>query len=115
MPTDKPKNVISISDLEYEANPDPVKVPLKDGKFITFPDVFDMPIEDAEGFFRDLYKGQQSNQLTPALKRWLSEDDYKALVGQFPTFRALSPVIERVMARYEESWGSPGEGPASES
>src|SRR5699024_5730915 len=52
---DKPKNVISVADLDdISENPAPIKVPLKGGGFITFPDVFDMPIEDAETFFREV-------------------------------------------------------------
>lgn len=115
MANDKPKNIVSVSDLDFEANPDPVRVPLKGGKFVTFPDVYDMPIEEAEQFFEDVARGQQTGRITPSLKRWLSPDDYAALVEAFPTLRSLMPVVERVMAAYEKSWGAPGEGDASTS
>lgn len=114
MATDKPKNVISVSDLEdIEENPDPIRVPLKGGKFITFPDVYDMPIEDAEAFFREVNRGMNSGILTGALRKWLSEEDVAALLEAFPTYRRLNPVIQRVMAKYEAQWGTEGEGSAS--
>lgn len=116
MAGDKPKNIVSISDLDdIEANPDPVKIPLKSGKFVTFPDVWDMPLEDAEAFFAQFYRAQETNQFSSVLKMWLSEDDYEAFMGQFGTLRKLGPVIERVMNAYEKSWGTPGEGDDSES
>lgn len=116
MANDKPRNVISVSDLEdIEANPDPVRVPLKGGKFVTFPDVYDMPLEDAEEFFDELARGQAENNLSRPLKRWLSEKDYAALLAQYGTIRKLQPVVERVMAAYEKSWGTVGEGNDSES
>lgn len=114
MATDKPKNVISVSDLDdIEENPDPVRIALKGGKQITFPDVFDMPIQDAEAFFRDLSSGMANAVLTPALRRWLSEEDYEALIEAFPTYRKLNPVVNRVMSKYEAQWGTEGEGVAS--
>lgn len=115
MASDKPTNIISVSDLDTETNQDPVRVPLKGGKFVTFPDVYDMPLEEAEDFFRALALAEQTAVFTPVLKRWLSDDDYKALVEAYPTLRKLQPVIERVMAVYEKSWGPVGEGNASES
>jgi len=114
MAGDKPKNVISVADLDdVSENPDPIKIALKGGKTITFPDVYDMPLEEAESFFREVGKGLNSGILTPALKRWLSVDDYTALVDAFPTYRRLNPVIRRVMDKYERQWGTEGEGPAS--
>ncbi|WP_152203635.1 hypothetical protein [Georgenia thermotolerans] len=113
MANDKPKNVISVSDLDSEVNHDPVRVPLKSGKFVTFPDIYDAPVEEAEAFFQEIAHGQATGKITPALRKWLSPEDYDALLEQFPTLRALTPVIERVMAAYEKSWGTPGEERAS--
>jgi len=113
---DKPKNIISVADLDDIAeNPDPITIALKDGTKITFPDVYDMPLEEAEDFFRELTRGMNTGIMTPALKKWLPEEDYKALIKAFPTVRRLGPVIERVMAKYEAQWGSEGEGRASTS
>ena len=114
MANDKPKNVISVADLDdISENPDPIKVPLKGGGFITFPDVFDMPIEDAETFFREVNRGMSNGILTAALRKWLSEDDFDALVEAFPMYRKLNPVVQRVMQKYEAQWGTEGEGSAS--
>lgn len=114
MASDKPKNVISVSDLgDIEENPDPIKVPLKGGKFVTFPDVYDMPIEEAESFFLEVNRGMNSGILTAALRKWLSEEDFAALIEAFPTYRKLNPVIQRVMTKYEAQWGTEGEGGAS--
>lgn len=114
MAGDKPKNVISVSDLDdIEENPDPIKVPLKGGKFVTFPDVFDMPIEDAERFFAALNRGMADGMITSALRSWLSKGDMEALLEAYPTYRKLNPVIQRVMTKYEAQWGAEGEGDAS--
>lgn len=114
MATDKPKNVINVADLDDIAeNPDPVRVPVGDSKTVTFPDLFDLPIEQAEEFFAEMYRGMDRAILTPALKKWLSKDDYDALLKAYPTFRKLNPIIRRVMDKYEASWGAEGEGDAS--
>lgn len=114
MASDKPKNVISVSDLDdIEDNPHPVRVPLKGGKFVTFPDVLDMPLEETERFFMQINRALETNIMSPALKEWLSKDDYEALIGQYPTYRKLKPVIERVMSKYEAQWGDEGNGSAS--
>lgn len=114
MSTDKPKNVISVTDLDdIEENPDPVRIALKGGKFITFPDIFDMPIAEAEAFFYEMNRGMGNAIVTPTLQRWLAKDDYEALMSAYPTLRKLRPVIERVMAKYEAQWGTEGEGSAS--
>lgn len=54
-----------------------------------------------------------SGILTAALREWLSEEDFDALIEAFPTYRKLNPVIQRVMAKYEAQWGTEGEGGAS--
>src|SRR5690606_42001716 len=113
MAGDKPKNIISVADLDDIAeNPDPITIALKDGTKITFPDVYDMPLEEAEAFFRELTRGMNTGIMTPALKTWLSEEDYKALTKASPTVRRLGPVIERVMAEYEARCGTEAAGRA---
>ena len=116
MAGDKPKNIISVADLDDIAeNPDPITIALKDGTKITFPDVYDMPIAEAESFFQEVGRGMNSGVMTPALKKWLAEEDYKALIKAFPTVRRLGPVVQRVMQKYEAQWGAEGEGSASTS
>src|SRR5690625_2395933 len=116
MAGDKPKNIISVADLDDIAeNPDPITIALKDGTKITFPDVYDMPIEEAEDFFREVSRAQATGAMTTVLKKWLPADDVKALLKAFPTNRKINPVIQRVMSKYEAQWGSEGEGDASTS
>ena len=117
MAGDKLKNVVSVADLETEVaeNEDPITIALKSGKRITFPDVYDMPLAEAEAFFREVARAQGSGVFTPVLDKWLPKEDVKALTEAFPTYRRLNPVVQRVMQKYEAQWGSEGEGDASAS
>lgn len=110
---DKPIGNIKRVKVEAE-NTDPAQYPLSNGKLITFPDVYDLPLEEAEAFFDDLDNGRRTGKMSPALKRWLSEEDYKALTAEYPSPRKLGPVVSAVMAHYEGVWGDQGEDTASE-
>lgn len=111
---DKPIGNIKRVTVESE-NTDPAQYPLSNGKLITFPDVYDLPLEEAEQFFDEIESAQGSGKLSPALKRWLSPEDYKALVAEYPSPRKLGPVVSAVMDHYQGVWGKPGEDDASES
>jgi len=112
----KDRPIGNIKRVKVEAeNTDPAQYPLANGKLITFPDVYDLPLEDAEAFFDDLNNGQRTGKMSPALKRWLTDEDYKALIAEYPTPRKIGPVVNAVMSYYESVWGTPGEDTASES
>lgn len=110
---DKPLGNIKRVAVESE-NTDPAQYPLANGKLVTFPDVYDLPLEEAEAFFDDINDAQRSGKLSPALKRWLTPEDYKALTAEYPTPRKLGPVVSAVMSHYESVWGVQGEDTASE-
>jgi len=112
---DKPIGNIKRVDVGDEINPDPAMYPLKSGKLVVFPDVFDLPIEEAEHFLDQLAIAESNGKITPVLKKWLSEEDYKALLEEYPTIRKLRPVFNGVMNYYYSIWGNPGEEDASES
>ena len=112
---DKPLGNIKRVKIENETNQDPAQYPLANGRLVTFPDVYDMEIEEAESFFDQLNSARQSGKLTPVLKRWLEPEDYKALVAEYGTPRKLGPVVNAVMSYYEGVWGNEGEDTASES
>lgn len=109
---DKPMATIKTADLANEINQDPASVQLKNGKLVVFPDIFDWPTEQAEAF---LVKINNRSMLLPSLKEWLDKGDYEALTAEYKTLRQLGPLVERVMNYYQGTWGTPGEGPASES
>lgn len=109
---DKPLGNIKRVPVEA-VNTDPAQYPLSNGKLVTFPDVYDLPLEDAEAFFDDINAAQSTGKLSPALKRWLEPEDYAALISEYPTPRKLGPVVNAVMSYYESVWGNQGEGTAS--
>lgn len=112
---DKPLGNIKRVPVEDEINQDPALYPLKSGKLITFPDIFDMPTKQAEQFLRDMDTKARAGRVSEILEDWLSPADYKALDAEYPTLRKVKPVFEAVMAYYESIWGTAGEDNASES
>ena len=111
---DKPLGNIKRIKIENEVNPDPAQYPLKDGTLVEFPDIFDMPIEQAEEFLDKANHAQYTGKITPFLKEWLSQEHYQALVAECNTLRKIRPVFEAVMNYYQGIWGDQGEGNASE-
>lgn len=113
MAVDKPNIHLTLTELEAEVGkPEPFVLALRSGKRITFPDIFDMPVEEAETFLKDMDgAGTDMN----ALKKWLSADDFAKYKDAKITLRTHSALIERVQAYYEQTVGKPGEGNASES
>jgi len=112
---DKPLGNIKRVPVEAEVNQDPAMYPLKSGKLVTFPDIFDLPIEEAEDFLDQMNQAAREGKISPLLKKWLSEEDYEALSGEYPTLRKIKPVFYAVMNYYQGVWGDAGEGTASAS
>lgn len=115
MATPKSKNVLKVTDiLDLKENSEPVQVPVGDSKLVTFPDIFDWEMEEGERFLREMNRAANELNVVPFLKKWISEDDYEALKKRFPSYRKMAALVNRVMAKYEESWGTVGEDRASE-
>lgn len=114
--SDTPKNVINVNDLDLEGKgAEPIRVPAKGEGFITFPSPFDGDAEETEAMFQALYNGLNSGRVLPALKKWLTADDYTKFRKAYPTYRATMTVTNAVVERMEAQFGSPGESDASES
>jgi hypothetical protein len=115
--SDKPTNVLNVNDLDLEGKAEePIRVPLKGASgFVTFPSPFDRDAEDAEKFLASLYAGMSNGQVTPIVKEWLSDEDFKKFRKSYPSYRATLTIVSAVVERMEATWGTPGEGDASES
>lgn len=115
--SDKPKNVLNVNDLDLEGKEvEPVRVPLKGSNgFVTFSNPFEDDAEKAEAFLTNLYAGMQNGKVLPILQDWLSEDDYKKFRKAYPSYRATLTLVSAVVDKFESTFGTPGEGDASES
>ncbi|WP_284763383.1 hypothetical protein [Arthrobacter sp. efr-133-R2A-63] len=114
MANDKPNINLSLAALEAEvAKPEPFIVALKGGKRITFPDLYDLPADEAEAFFKD-FEGSGQNDFT-FLEKWLSKADFEAYKAAKIPLRVHGALIERVMNYYQQTVGKPGEDTASAS
>lgn len=111
---DKPLGNIKRVKIENEVNPDPAQYPLKSGKLVTFPDIFDLPTEEAENLLDEMNAAANNGKVSPFLKKWLSKEDYTALDAEYPTMRMVRPVFYAVMNYYQGTWGEEGEDGASE-
>ncbi|MFF1382769.1 hypothetical protein ACFVWT_04305 [Arthrobacter sp. NPDC058288] len=114
MAVDKPNINLTLAALEAEvAKPEPFVLALKGGKRITFPDLYDLPAVEAEAFFAK-FEGAGRTDFA-LLEEWLSKADYEAYVAARLPLRVHGALIERVMAYYQQTVGTPGEDTASES
>ncbi|UKA59157.1 hypothetical protein [Arthrobacter sp. FW306-2-2C-D06B] len=114
MANDKPNISLTLAALEAEvAKPEPFVLALKGGKRITFPDLYDMPAVEAKEFF-DQFEGADRTDFS-LLEQWLSKPDYEAYVEARLPLRVHAALVERVMAYYQQTVGTPGEGAASKS
>lgn len=68
---------------------------------ITFPDPYAMEVEDAEAFFAKCLDAERTGRVTPALKHWLSEEDYDALKQAHPTLKEMLAVFFAAQQHYE--------------
>ncbi|SDK79092.1 hypothetical protein [Arthrobacter sp. ok362] len=114
MAVDKPNVNLSLAALEAEANkPEPFVLALSGSKRITFPDLFDLPVDEAEEFFRDLDQPGKSD--FEFLAKWLSKADFDAYKAARVPLRVHKVLIQRVLAYYQQTVGNPGEDTASAS
>lgn len=115
--SDKPKNVLNVNDLDLEGKEvEPVRVPLKGTSgFVTFSNPFEDDAEVAEKFLTNLYAGMQNGQVIPIVKDWLSKEDYAKFRKAYPSYRATLTIVSAVVEKFEKTFGTPGEEPASES
>lgn len=114
MAVDKPNVNLSLAALEAEvAKPEPFVLALKGGKRITFPDLFDLPADEAEEFFKDFQQGAQND--FAFLEKWLTKADFEAYKAAKIPLRVHGALIERVMNYYQQTVGTPGEDTASAS
>jgi hypothetical protein len=110
MAADKPSINLSLASLEAEvAKPEPFVLALKGGKRVTFPDIFDMPADEAETFLDDIRSGGDFL----FLEKWLSKADFEAYRDAKIPLRVHMAVLQRVMDYYQQTVGTPGEGRAS--
>lgn len=112
MAADKPNVHLSLSKLKKEiTKPEVLRMSLSGSKIITWPDMFDIESEEAEELFDELNRDQANWSV---LRKWLSKPDADALKAEKLTVRELMTVVSAATSYYEQSYGKPGEGNASE-
>lgn len=113
MAVDKPNINLTFAQLEQEAaKPEPFVFALPGSKRITFPDIFDLPAEEAEDFFN---KFEKSKDDFSALGKWLPKADFEAYKAAKLPLRMHALLVQKVMDYYEKTVGLPGEDDASAS
>ena len=95
--------------LDFEA-PGPFVYGTKTGARVTFPDPSALEFEEADEFLRMIIN---SGSARDALRRWLSEEDYTALLADGLTWGQMTRLMEIVAKHYEVLLGTPGESPGS--
>jgi hypothetical protein len=112
MAKDTPNINLSLAALEAEVDtPEPFVFALKGGKRITFPDIFDMPLEEATQFLDEVKDIGDDLQ---ALEKWLSPEDFAKYKDAKLSLRIHRALVDRVTAYYEGSpLGDAGNGGAS--
>lgn len=115
MANDKPSVNLTLASLEAEiAAPEPFILALRGGKRITFPDLYGMPVDEAEEFFKDFNPNSGKNDLN-LLEKWLSAADFEAYKAAKIPLRVHGALLERVTNYYQQTVGKPGEDSASKS
>lgn len=114
MAVDKPNINLTLASLESEiSKPEPFVLALPGSKRITFPDLYDMPAEEALEFFKSLETVAKND--FEFLQKWLSKADFEAYRAAKVKLRVHAALIERVLDYYQQTVGTPGEGNASAS
>lgn len=103
---DKIKINDSLDSLDIEATREPYRLGLPGNKVVTFPDPLDMGFVEAEEFVRALTSGEMT--VAESFEKWLSKDDYKALVEANLTLRQVVALTEKVANYYKDVFGEPG-------
>lgn len=110
----KPSINRTLASLAAEvATPEPYVLALSGSRRITFPDLFDKPVEEATEFFRDLETTGQND--IKFLEKWLSPEDFATYKAEKIPLRLHAAVMDEVMGYYTSTLGTPGEGAASKS
>lgn len=110
--SDNPLESSTLARLGQTEKAEPYVYTCRNGKGkVTFPDPGEMDWIEAEEFMRVFAEEPDS----VALREWLSEADYKKILGEKWTLNEKLLVLKDAMAHYSEIFGTPGEGPASAS
>lgn len=111
---DKPNINLTLAALEAEVDqPEPFVLALTGSKRITFPDIFNMPADEAESFFADLENSNEKD--FTFLAKWLSKADFESYKAAKVPLRVHSALIQKVLSYYNPTMGDSGEGAASAS
>lgn len=112
--SDTPRVTASLAALEAEAkSPEPFILALPDSRRITFPDLYDIPVEESEEFLSQLKEHGQNDW--KFLQKWLSKEDFEAYKAAKVKLRVHAALMTQVLDYYQASFGKPGEGRASAS
>lgn len=107
---DKPIVNLTFSKLDKEEIPQPFVYVTKANHRVVFPDIFDMEADEGSQFLSEV---ERSSDDDAVLKKWLSDEDYKAYKADKLTLRQRMRLMETVMNFYQSSLGTPGEEKAS--
>lgn len=111
MAVDKPKVNLTFAQLEAEAAaPEPYVFVLPNSKRITFPDIFDMEAEEADDFLEQFKDAKNDFGI---LEKWLPKADFEEYRKAKLKLRMHGLLVQKVMAYYENTFGSPEKGNAS--
>jgi hypothetical protein len=102
---------LTFTALDAEEIPEPFVYVTKANHRVTFPDIFDMEAEEGQKFLLDV----ETKDDKEVLEKWLTKADLDALQKDKLTLRQRMRLMEAVMAYYQASLGTPGEGQASAS
>lgn len=113
--TDKPLAPnLTIDALMAETQaPEPFRFAIGNSKIVTFPDLYDVPVEEAEEFLEQL-NNLGSNDME-FLGNWLSEEDFELYKSAGLKLRQHARLMNMVLDYYEASMGKRPEGSASAS
>lgn len=107
---DQPIVNLTFTTLDAEELPQPYVYMTKKNHRVTFPDIFNMEADEGSKFLREV---ETSTDDDAVLKKWLTREDYAAYKEDKLTLRQRMRLMEAVMAYYQNSLGTPGEGQAS--
>ena len=111
---DKPNVNLSLAALEAEiGKPEPFVLALSGSKRITFPDLYDIPVDEAEEFFKDLEESKGGD--LAMFEKWLSKADFAAYKAAKIPLRVHAALAKKVTDYYQQSMGDAGEDAASAS
>ncbi|AYD89668.1 hypothetical protein D5R93_05710 [Actinomyces lilanjuaniae] len=108
-------NLSRLSSLENETTREPFRVGVGASKFITFPDINDLPFEKADTIITQVEAADSGGlpSMRSLLESWLSEEDYRLLKEARPSMRTVAALIRSLMEYYQEAVGTPGEDGSS--